>query len=92
MESTTVKSLGAYFFKHMTDVIGLTRKYLNVVQQKKKFYIDKHGREILFEVDQQVLVSTAHIKLKLLGAQKLLLRRIGPFWIVKRVGVVAYCV
>ena len=41
-------------------------------------------------MDQQVLVSTANIKLKVPGARKLLPRWIGPFRIIKRIGVVAY--
>jgi hypothetical protein len=41
-------------------------------------------------VDQQVLVSTANIKLKVPGARKLLPRWIGPFRVVQKIGVVAY--
>ena len=78
------------FVEHMTDVIGLTKKHLIVAQQRQKFYADKHRREISFEVDQQILVSTTNIKLKVPGARKLLPRWIGPFWIIKRIGVVAY--
>ena len=47
------------FVVHMTDVIGLTKKRLIATQQRQKFYVDKHRREVLFEVDQQVFVITA---------------------------------
>ena len=52
------------FIEHMTDVIGLTKKHLIVAQEQQKFYADKLRREILFEVDKQILVSTTNIKLK----------------------------
>ena len=75
----------------MTHVIGLTNKHLIVAkQQQQKFYADKHIREVSFEVDEQMFVSIANIKLKVLGARKFLPRWIGPFRIVKRIGVVAY--
>ena len=56
------------FVEHMTDIIGLTKKHLIVAQQRQKFYADKHRREVSFEVNQQVLVSVANIKLKVPGA------------------------
>jgi hypothetical protein len=46
---------------------------------------------VSYEVGSEVLLSTSNIKLKTLGARKLLSRWIGPFEIVKRVGVVVYC-
>jgi hypothetical protein len=78
------------FVEHMTHVIGEAKKHLIVAQQRQKFYTDKNRREVSFEVDQQVLVSTANIKLKVLGARKLLPRWIGPFRVVQRIGMVAY--
>ena len=45
------------FVEHMTNVIGLTNKQFIVAQQRQKFYVDKHKREVSFEVDQQMLVS-----------------------------------
>ena len=74
----------------MIYVIGLINKHLIVTQQQQKFYADKHRQEVSFEMDQQVLVSTANIKLKVPKVRKLLPRWIGPFRIVKRTGVVAY--
>lgn len=74
----------------MTHVIGEAKKHLIAAQQRQKFYANKNRREVSFEVDQQVLVSTANIKLKVPGARKLLPRWIGPFRVVQRIGVVAY--
>jgi hypothetical protein len=45
---------------------------------------------VSYEVGSEVLLSTSNIKLKTPGARKLLPRWIGPFEIVKRIGVVAY--
>ncbi|CAI7730945.1 unnamed protein product [Closterium sp. NIES-53] len=47
-------------------------------------------REVSFEVGDQVFFSTKNIRLKILGARKLFPRWIGPFEVIKRVGVVAY--
>jgi hypothetical protein len=44
------------FVEHMTLVIGLAKKHLIVR--------NKHRQEVSFEVDQQMPVSTANIKLK----------------------------
>jgi hypothetical protein len=52
----------------MTHVIGEAKKHLIIAQQRQKFYTDKNRREVSFEVDHQVLVSTANIKLKVPGA------------------------
>ena len=45
--------------------------------------------EICHEVDQPMFVSIANIMLNVLGAKKLLSWWIGPFWITKRIRVVA---
>ena len=39
-----------------------------------------------------MLISVANIKLKVSHSRKLLSWWIGPFWITKRIGIVAYCV
>lgn len=80
------------FAKHMTDVIGQAKKHLIAIQQRQKYYADRQRQEVSYEVDQQVLVSTSNIMLRVIGARKLLPRQIGLFWITKRIGVVAYCV
>jgi hypothetical protein len=51
------------FIEHMTNVIGLTKKHLIVVQQRKNNYAYNNIREISFEVDQLIFVSIVNIKL-----------------------------
>ena len=59
-------------------------------QQRQKSYADTKQRDVLYEVGSEVLLSTSNIKLTTPGVRKLLPRWIGPFEIVKRIGVVAY--
>ena len=60
-------------------------------QQRQGHYVDQHRRDIIFKVDDQVLLSTEH--LKLLGDNrsiKFANRFIGPFKIKRVVGNNAY--
>ena len=74
----------------MSNVISEAKKHLLAAQQRQKSYVDTKRRDVSYEVGSEVLLSTSNIKLKTPGARKLLPRWIGPFEIVKRIGVVAY--
>ena len=74
----------------MSNVISEAKKHLLAAQQRQKSYADTKRRDVSYEVGSEVLLSTSNIKLKTPGARKLLPRWIGPFEIVKRIGVVAY--
>lgn len=78
------------FAKHMSDVIGQPNKYLNIAQQWHKYYVDEKGREVSYEVDQQVLVSIVNVKLKVPGARKLLSQWNGPFQITEEIRFITY--
>ena len=75
----------------MSNVISEPKKHLLAAQQRQKNYADTKRRDVSYDVGSKVLLSTSNIKLKTPGARKLLLRWIGPFEIIKRIGVVAYC-
>ena len=57
--------------------------------QRAKFYADQHRRDLEFEVRDQVLLSTSHIRRSGAG-RSLLPRFIGPHRVIKRIGTVAY--
>ena len=78
------------FAQSMSSTLQKVKKHLLIAQDRQKSYADKKRREISFEVEMQVLLSTSNIKLKTLGSRKLLPRWIGPFKIVLRMDKVAY--
>jgi hypothetical protein len=78
------------FVQPMFSILQEANKHLLAVQSRQKSYVDTKRNELSFDVGIQVLQGTSNIKLKILGAKKLLHRWIGPFRIIKRVGNVAY--
>jgi hypothetical protein len=69
----------------------LAKDSIRKAQQRQGHYADQHRRNILFQVGDQVLLSTEH--LKLVGDNrsiKFANRYIGPFKIIKVVGNNAY--
>jgi hypothetical protein len=74
----------------MSSIMQEAKKHLLATHNRQKSYADTKRRKISFDVGIQVLLSTSNIKLKMLGARKLLPRWIGPFKVLKRVGKVAY--
>ena len=57
--------------------------------QRQKHYADKGRKDVHFEKDQCVLLSSKHLRFKM-GTPKLLPRYVGPFQIHKEVGKNAY--
>lgn len=77
--------------ERLTYVISGANRHLNVVQQRHKFYLDKHMREASYHVDQQLLVSTSNSKLKVSGVGKSLSSPYQDGLVgLKRGGVVRY--
>ena len=58
----------------MGTVISEAKKHLLAVQQRQKSYADTKQRDVSYEVGSEVLLSYSNIKLKTLGARKLLPR------------------
>ena len=63
---------------------------LQWAQERQKIQADYRRREQTFAVWEQVLLSTEHLQLKHAPVRKLRTRFVGPFFITKRVGPVAY--
>ncbi len=67
------------------------KKNLEIAQQRQAKYADEKRREIVFQVGDQVMLSTEHLKLKVPGqTPKLLSKFIGPFKITKVISNTAY--
>ena len=63
---------------------------LQRAQEPQKIQAGRRRRERIFCVGEQVLLSTEHLKLKNEPIRKLRKRFVGPFFITKRIGPVAY--
>ena len=63
---------------------------LQRAQERQKIQDNRKRREQTFAVGEQVLLSTEHLQLKHAPVHKLRKRFVGPFFVTKRVGSVAY--
>ncbi len=78
------------FVKQMHASIEDAKRSLRAAQDRQKRYADEHRRDVEFTVGDKVLLSTRNIKLKAVGANKLMPKFIGPFAITDRINEVAY--
>ena len=75
-------------FQRISHLIALAKKHLLAAQNRQKAYADTKRHDVTFAVGDQVLLSTANLRLQ--GSRKLLPRFVGPFSIIKVVGKHAY--
>ena len=79
------------FAEGIDDAVKLAKKALSAAQARQKAYSDRGRQEMDFQVGDQVLLNTKHIRLLHGdGKAKLLPRWIGPFVVEEKVGMVAY--
>jgi len=74
----------------MADVLNKAKAALQAAKDRQKSYADRSRKEVLFQVGDQVLLSTVNLNLNLKTHRKLLPRWVGPFKIIKVVSDVAY--
>ena len=88
-ESSTT---GPDLIRDTTEKVGLIQKCLLMAQSRQKSYADKRRRPLEFEAADHVFLKVMpKIGVVIFGKRgKLLLRFIGPFEVLERVGVVAY--
>ncbi|GKC95233.1 putative reverse transcriptase domain-containing protein [Tanacetum coccineum] len=75
-----------------TDKVVLTKERLKAARDRKKSYADKRRKPPEFEVGDQVLLKVSPRKgvVRFRKKGKLAPRYVGPFEILKRIGLVAY--
>ena len=78
------------FVDRMKHNFSLSVQYLHKAQERMKVQSDKKRREVVYRTGEQVLLSTEHLHLKNAPVRKLKRRFIGPFFVVRQVGPVAY--
>ena len=86
------KLFGPKLVQNTNEKIQLIRKILKVAQNSQKSYVDKHRRELEFEVGDKVFIWISPRKrvLRFGKRGKLSPRYIGPYEIVERIGPLAY--
>ena len=74
------------------DKIKTVKKCLKAAQDRQKSYVDKHRREMEYEMGEKVLLKVSPWRgILRFGKQgKLSPRYIGPYEILERVGPLAY--
>ena len=68
-------------------MVARAQKLTIAAQQRHKRYYDAPA---VFAVNDEVLLSTAGLQLKIYGTSKLAPKWTGPFKFLERIGVVAY--
>ncbi|CAL8465851.1 g5387 [Coccomyxa elongata] len=74
----------------LQERLARAKKYMEAAQQRQRAYADKGRRPLEFKIGDEVLLSTANISFKGIGAPKLMPRYIGPYRVVKKIGQASY--
>ena len=88
-QSTAVEGVNV-FMQRMERTFSRASQMLQRAQERQKIQADRKRREQVFRVGEQVLLSTEHLQLKNAPVRKLRKRFVGPFFVTKRIGPVAY--
>jgi hypothetical protein len=84
--------MGPEFIQDTSKKIRIIRDRMKAAQDRQKSYVDRRRRPFEFNVGDRVYLKVAPWKhlLRFGMKRKLVLRYIGPYKIVKRIGPVAY--
>ena len=74
------------------DKIQIVKKYLKAAQDRQKSYMEKHKREMKYDVGEKVFLKVSPWKgiIRFSMQGKLSYRYIDPYEILQRVGPLAY--
>ncbi|KAK4406374.1 Retrovirus-related Pol polyprotein from transposon.6 [Sesamum angolense] len=83
---------GPELVQEIMKKIHIVKKYLKAAQDRQKSYVDKHHREMEYEVGDKVFLKVSPWKgILRFGKQGILSPRyIGPYEIIERIGQLAY--
>ena len=76
--------------ERLQHMVAKARKFTLAAQQRHKRYYDAKHVPAVFAVNDQVLLSTSGLNLKVAGTNKLAPRFVEPFKVLERIGEVAY--
>ena len=84
--------VGPEMIEETVKIVDLIRKRMKEAQDRQKSYADLHRRNLEFEVGDHVFLKISPVKgvMRFGKFGKLSPRYVGPFEILRRVGVVAY--
>jgi hypothetical protein len=78
------------FVQDMTDTLQHAKAKLHEAHVRQAQQANKHRKELIFQVGDQVRLSTAHLQLPSTMSKKLAAKYLGPFRVEKVISPVAY--
>ena len=88
-EESTVETVKQFSLR-MQRAFSRAQFHLNRAQERQKLQADRRRREQQFHVGDQVLLSTNNLHMKQVPAAKLKAKFVGPFFVHRCIGPVAY--
>jgi hypothetical protein len=87
----STNQVAAEFYQRMQEDLHTAKQHLAAAQERQAHYANLKRQDAAFEIGDQVLLSTANLRLQTDGpASKFNVKWTGPFTITERIGKIAY--